>query len=116
MAMSTSRPAAIDTLLTALAPVIWGSTYIVTTELLRPDRPATAAGCDPCRGLPLSVDGRRTVRGIARLPPVAVSSLGLLSPVTAVVLGWILLGQSMTRVSFAGLVLVLTIPACSACS
>ncbi|WP_166366385.1 EamA family transporter, partial [Pseudomonas akapageensis] len=35
-------------------------------------------------------------RGIARLSPVAVSSLGLLSPLVAVVLGWGLLGQSMT--------------------
>ncbi|MEV7781136.1 EamA family transporter [Kitasatospora sp. NPDC088351] len=29
-------------LLTALAPVIWGSTYLVTTELLPPDRPLLA--------------------------------------------------------------------------
>lgn len=33
-------------------------------------------------------------RGVARLPTVAVSSLGLLSPLTAVVLGWTLLSQS----------------------
>ena len=33
----------IDVLTTALAPAIWGSTYIVTTELLPPDRPFTAA-------------------------------------------------------------------------
>ena len=32
-----------DVLTTALAPVIWGSTYIVTTQLLPPDRPFTAA-------------------------------------------------------------------------
>src|SRR5256885_583859 len=32
-----------DILLTALAPAIWGSTYIVTSELLPPDRPFTAA-------------------------------------------------------------------------
>ncbi|OJT40149.1 EamA family transporter [Serratia plymuthica] len=32
-----------DVLLTALAPIIWGSTYIVTTQLLPPDRPFTAA-------------------------------------------------------------------------
>lgn len=32
-----------DVLLTALAPAIWGSTYIVTSELLPPDRPFTAA-------------------------------------------------------------------------
>lgn len=32
-----------DILLTALAPTIWGSTYIVTTELLPPDLPLTSA-------------------------------------------------------------------------
>lgn len=31
------------TFLTALAPVFWGTTYIVTTELLPPDRPFIAA-------------------------------------------------------------------------
>ncbi|MDD2179737.1 DMT family transporter [Acidovorax sp. D2M1] len=46
-------------------------------------------------------------RGIARLPSVAVSSLGLLSPVTAVLLGWALLGQSMTGVSLMGMLVVL---------
>ncbi|WP_433544053.1 EamA family transporter (plasmid) [Streptomyces sp. CA-294286] len=30
-------------LLTALAPAVWGSTYLVTTELLPPDRPLLAA-------------------------------------------------------------------------
>ena len=46
-------------------------------------------------------------RGIARLPSVAVSSLALLSPVTAVLLGWGLLGQSMTGVALAGMCVVL---------
>ncbi|MBC7858451.1 MAG: EamA family transporter, partial [Burkholderiaceae bacterium] len=46
-------------------------------------------------------------RGIARLPPVAVSSLGLLSPLTAVILGWALLGQSVAGTSLAGLFMVL---------
>lgn len=46
-------------------------------------------------------------RGIARLSPVAVSSLGLLSPLTAVILGWVLLGQAMTGMSLVGLVAVL---------
>ncbi len=46
-------------------------------------------------------------RGVARLSPVAVSSLALLSPVTAVILGWSLLGQSMTGVSLIGLMMVL---------
>ena len=46
-------------------------------------------------------------RGIARLPSVAVSSLGLLSPVTAVLLGWALLGQAMKGVSLVGMLVVL---------
>lgn len=46
-------------------------------------------------------------RGVARLPSVAVSSLGLLSPLTAVVLGWAVLSQSMTGTAMVGLTLVL---------
>lgn len=46
-------------------------------------------------------------RGIARLPSVAVSSLGLLSPLTAVVLGWVMLGQSMRGLSLLGMVTVM---------
>ena len=45
--------------------------------------------------------------GIAKLPPAAVSSLGLLSPVCAFVLGWLFLGQGMDAKSMAGFVLVL---------
>lgn len=45
-------------------------------------------------------------RGIARLPSVAVSSLSLLSPLTAVLLGWAWLGQAMTDWALLGLVLV----------
>lgn len=46
-------------------------------------------------------------RGLARLPPVSVSSLGLLSPLTAVMLGWTWLGQSISGMSLLGLVTVL---------
>lgn len=46
-------------------------------------------------------------RGVARLSPVAVTSLALLSPATAVILGWAFLGQSMTGVSLVGLAAVL---------
>lgn len=46
-------------------------------------------------------------RGIARLPVVAVASLGLLSPLTAVVLGWVFLGQSMTGMALIGFCTVL---------
>lgn len=46
-------------------------------------------------------------RGLARLSPVAVSALGLLSPVTAVLLGWALLGQALHGAALWGLLLVL---------
>ncbi|PTT18241.1 EamA family transporter, partial [Acidovorax sp. HMWF029] len=40
---SSTSPSWMDVCITALAPAIWGSTYIVTTELLPPGRPFTAA-------------------------------------------------------------------------
>ena len=46
-------------------------------------------------------------RGVVRLPTVAVSSLGLLSPLTAVVLGWCLLSQSVSGIALVGLIIVL---------
>ncbi|ROR15096.1 EamA family transporter [Erwinia sp. JUb26] len=46
-------------------------------------------------------------RGVTRLPGVAVASLGLLSPLAAVALGWIVLSQSMTGTAFVGLIVVL---------
>lgn len=46
-------------------------------------------------------------RGVANLPAVAVASLGLLSPITAVLLGWLLLSQSMTGMALVGLAIVL---------
>ncbi|BEV73005.1 EamA family transporter [Paludibacterium sp. THUN1379] len=46
-------------------------------------------------------------RGITRLSPVAVSSLGLLSPLTAVLLGWVLLGQALSPQSLLGMLTVL---------
>lgn len=46
-------------------------------------------------------------RGISRLPSVAVASLGLLSPLTAVALGWVVLSQEMSGIAFIGLFIVL---------
>ncbi|WP_436278363.1 EamA family transporter [Ottowia thiooxydans] len=46
-------------------------------------------------------------RGIERLSSVAVTSLGLLSPLTAVILGWVFLAQSITGIAFAGLAIAL---------
>lgn len=45
-------------------------------------------------------------RGIGRIEPSAVSTLGLLSPLTAVILGWIALGQSLTAIQAAGALIV----------
>ena len=41
--MSGRGRIAADSLITALAPMVWGSTYLVTTEFLPPDRPFLAA-------------------------------------------------------------------------
>ncbi|WP_212525790.1 EamA family transporter [Actibacterium sp. MT2.3-13A] len=46
-------------------------------------------------------------RGVARIEPAAVSLLGFMSPVTAVSLGWLFLGQSLTPLQIAGGVIVL---------
>lgn len=46
-------------------------------------------------------------RGVARIEPSAVSMLGMMSPVTAVILGWTLLDQTLTPVQIAGAVVVL---------
>lgn len=45
--------------------------------------------------------------GIAKLSPVAVSSLGLLSPIAAVTIGWLVLEQSITGFALLGLIAVL---------
>lgn len=46
-------------------------------------------------------------RGVARLDPALVSSLGFLSPLTAVLIGWLALGQSLTGAQIAGIGFVL---------
>ncbi|MDF8359779.1 EamA family transporter [Achromobacter anxifer] len=45
-------------------------------------------------------------RGVARLEPAVVSSLGFLSPITAVLLGWGILGQQLSAAQIAGMVIV----------
>lgn len=47
------------------------------------------------------------LRGIARLEPQSVALLGMLSPVVAVILGWLVLGQALGPVQVAGAALVL---------
>lgn len=45
-------------------------------------------------------------RGIGRLGPTAVAPLGLLSPATAVLLGWLVVGETLTAVQLLGLAIV----------
>lgn len=46
-------------------------------------------------------------RGIARIEPAAISMLGMMSPVTAVLLGWLALGQSLSGMQVLGALAVL---------
>lgn len=46
-------------------------------------------------------------RGIARLGPSAVAPLGLFSPLVAVVLGWLLLGQELVAIQWLGMAIVI---------
>jgi probable blue pigment (indigoidine) exporter len=46
-------------------------------------------------------------RGISRLESSAVSSLGFLSPLMAVILGWVLLDQQLSALQMAGMAVVL---------
>ncbi|KHQ51355.1 EamA family transporter [Mameliella alba] len=46
-------------------------------------------------------------RGVARIEPGAISMLSLMSPLTAVILGWAWLGQAPTPVQAVGAVIVL---------
>ncbi|MFI6444193.1 EamA family transporter [Kitasatospora sp. NPDC050543] len=55
----------LDSALTALAPAVWGSTYLVTTELLPPDRPLLASTVRALpAGLVLLAIGRVLPRGV----------------------------------------------------
>lgn len=107
-----------DTLLTALAPLAWGSTYIVTSTLLPPDMPLTAA---VLRVLPVGVlmvlwhrhlptgfwAWRMLLLGALnigifqaalffaayRLPGGVAATLGAIQPLLVAVFAWPLLGQ-----------------------
>ncbi|MFT5592486.1 MAG: putative blue pigment (indigoidine) exporter [Oceanicoccus sp.] len=46
-------------------------------------------------------------KGVRQLPPAAVSSLGLLSPISAIVLGWVFLDQRIEGWAMVGLVVVI---------
>ncbi|MEM1053001.1 MAG: EamA family transporter [Pseudomonadota bacterium] len=47
-------------------------------------------------------------RGIATLGPTAISTLGFLSPITALLLGWIVLDQSLSALQVSAIAVVIT--------
>lgn len=88
-----------------------GVLLLPVVAILRPEVPALTAGA--LAGLAwLGLVGAALtyiawLRGIVRLGPAATAPLALLSPVTAVILGWWLLGQSLTAVQVLGMVVVI---------
>lgn len=123
MSRSHSSPLWFDVLLTALAPIVWGSTYLVTTELLPPNRPLLAA---VMRALPVGLLlvglGRRLPEGAWwwRMAVLGVLNIGAFfyflfvaayhlpggvaalimssQPVIVLILGALLLSQAIARV------------------
>ena len=110
------------TLTTAVAPLVWGTSYVVSTELLPPDRPLFGA---VVRALPAGLIAvgiaRRLPRGdwwwraavlgtlnigaffallfvaAYRLPGGVGSTLGGISPLVVTGLGYLLLAETPTR-------------------
>lgn len=120
---------AADLALTALAPAVWGSTYLVTTEWLPQGYPLTVAALRALpAGLlllaltrrlpPVAWVGRVLLLGVLnfalfwglifvaayRLPGGAAATLGALQPLAVVILAHLWLGQELKPVSlFAAL-------------
>ncbi|MBN2752363.1 MAG: EamA family transporter [Rhodospirillaceae bacterium] len=112
-----NRASLFDIALTAFAPLVWGSTYLVATQFLPADRPLTAAvlRCLPA-GLAMLVvywrlpDGFSLLRmvvlailniglfqallfvGAYRLPGGVAATLGAVQPLLVLFLAWPLLG------------------------
>lgn len=119
-----------DTLVTALTPTSWGTTYIVTTELLPHDRPFLAATLRALpAGLVLLAYGRVLPRGqwwwkagvlgalniglffallfvsAERLPGGVAATLGAIGPLVVAVLSWPVLGlRPAARTLLAGVI------------
>ncbi len=115
-------------LVTAVAPIVWGTTYLVTTELLPPGRPLLAATVRALpAGLALVACTRRLPRGdwwwratllgalnigaflallfvaAYRLPGGVAATIGAIQPLVVLGLAGILLGERVrARVVLAG--------------
>ena len=114
------------TLLTALAPILWGSTYIVATEILPPDRPLTAAFLRVlpagllltlyCRRLPATGEWHRILIvgtlnigvfqallfiAAYRLPGGLAAVIGAIQPLLVMALAWAVDGRKSTKLALA---------------
>ncbi len=92
--------------------LLFGGLFLLPAALLLETPPDTLTAANIGGYLYLSLFGALFAyalyfRGIAKLPPAVVSSLALLSPVCAFVLGWLFLGQSMDAKSLLGFALAL---------
>ena len=115
-----------DLFLTALAPAIWGSTYLVTTELLPPGRPLLAGALRALPvGLALVVVFRRLPQGVwwwrvavlgtlniglffallfvaaYRLPGGVAATLGAVQPLLVALIAGVVLAQKPSLVTLA---------------
>ena len=93
--------------------LLFGGLFLLPAALLLETPPDTLTAANIGGYLYLSLFGALFAyalffRGIAKLPPAVVSSLALLSPVCAFVLGWLFLGQSMDAKSLLGFALALS--------
>ncbi|AOY94112.1 ABC transporter permease [Cupriavidus sp. USMAA2-4] len=116
----------LDTLLTALAPAIWGSTYLVTSQWLPPGQPLLSGVIRALpAGLVLLLLGRRLPRGnwwwkaallgvlnigffqamlfmaAYRLPGGVAATVGAIQPLLVVALAWTLLGTRPGALAWA---------------
>lgn len=118
----------VTVLVTAVTPAVWGTTYIVTTEMLPPDRPLLAALVRALpAGLLLVAVTRRLPQGswwwrafvlgflnigaffallfvaAYRLPGGIAATVGAVQPLVVILLSAVLLGQRMSlRTTLAG--------------
>lgn len=124
--MKTATARLPDVLLTALAPMTWGTTYVVATELLPPNHPLLVAAL---RSLPIGILLtawlRQLPKGIwwwrilllgslnigifqallfvaaYRLPGGVAATAGAIQPLLVVLFSWILLNEKPSKRSIA---------------
>lgn len=117
-AVKSSSPIWLTTLITAYAPMIWGTTYLTTTEFLPPDRPFLAGAVRSLpAGLALLLLVRRLPTGAwwwrsavlgalnigiffallfvaaYRLPGGVAATLGAVQPLWVALLAWLVLAE-----------------------